>query len=156
MTTITPRQAAPAAVLDSASARKADLATIHIAKARLQWSEDEYRDIMATVCNGHRSSASLDFALRKRFLAHMQDCLRRDGRAPPAKKVPWTPSQSLVWSLWQRLADAHLVDDRARSALYKWIKRQTGVDRLEWLNKHQLDAVILALKGWLARGRDSD
>ena len=60
-------------VVDAAGARRADLAAIHIAKKALGMDDDSYRDVMFTVA-GVRSSANMDFAARKRFLAHLRAC----------------------------------------------------------------------------------
>jgi hypothetical protein len=135
-------------------ARNGDLAAIHMAKAQLQLSDDEYRDLMATVCAGVRSAAQLDFTGRRRFLAHLQACLKH--QAPQGKarhiKDALTPSQRLMWSLWMRLADAKLVGDRTMHALEAFAFRQTGVERLQWLNDQQQDLVIESLKAWAKRG----
>ncbi len=144
------------AVIDRDGARRADLAAIHIAKKALAWDEDTYRDVMFTVCRV-RSSAQLDFTGRKTFLAHLQACQRQMGgataapAAPARKKAPWSARHRQIWSLWQQLADSHLVADRTHKALDAWVKRQTGVDRMEWANGPQLDALIDSAKGWLAR-----
>jgi phage gp16-like protein len=138
--------------LVSDGARKADLAAIHIAKAALGWSDDFYRDILFAKC-GVKSSALLDFTGRKRFLAHLHAC----GWQPSAKgqqhrsKTPLTPAQRLMWSLWQRLADAGKVTNRKMPALLSFVKRQTDVERLEWLTTAQEDMVIVSLKAWVKR-----
>lgn len=145
------------AVLDGAGARRADLAAIHMAKAALGWDDDTYRDILFAVARV-RSSAELDFGGRKRWLAHLRACQQQMGIAPRAgfKPTPWSPPLRALWSLWQRLADAGLVHERGRDALQAWAKRQTGVDRLEWLTTQQLDAVLASAKLWLARaGRET-
>ena len=60
-----------------------------------------------------------------------------------------------MWSLWMQLADCGLVHDRTMQALVAFAKRQTGVDRLEWLNKPQGAAVIDSMKQWLrSRGEE--
>lgn len=140
------------AVIDQAGARRADLAAIHVAKKALHWDDDTYRDIMFSVCCV-RSSAELDFTSRKRFLAHLRSCLDKQGpaAAPVREKPQWGTSERRLWSLWQQLADAGLVKDRTRPALDTWVKRQTGVDRLEWLTAAQKSMVIDSAKRWLAR-----
>lgn len=139
-------------VLDGSGARRADLAAIHVAKKALGWDDDTYRDIMFTVCRV-RSSADMDFTGRKRFLQHLRACQQQMGIAPRGdfKPAPWSPQLRALWSLWQRLADAKLVHERNRDALQAWVKRQTGVDRLEWLTTQQLDLVLGSAKQWLAR-----
>ena len=135
-------------------ARNGDLAAIHMAKAQLQLTDDEYRDLMATVCAGVRSAAQLDWTGRRRFLAHLQACLKHRAPQGPTRhiKSPLTPAQRLMWSLWMRLADAGQVGDRTMKALEAFAQRQTGVERLQWLNKQQEDLVILSLKAWVKRG----
>lgn len=139
-------------VVDRDGARRADLAAIHVAKKALEWDDDTYRDVMAAVCRV-RSAGELDFAGRKAFLAHLRACQVQKGIATPAKRpqAPWGPKLRLLWSLWQQLADANLVNDRSREGLSAWVTRQTGVDRLEWLKPAQVDLVLNSAKGWLER-----
>lgn len=139
-------------VVDGAGARKADLAAIHVAKKSLGWDDDTYRDIMFAVCRV-RSAADMDFTARKRFLAHLRACQQQLGIAPQraASPAPWSPPLRALWSLWQRLADARLVNDRGRAALQAWAARQTGVDRLEWMTTQQLDLLLVSARQWLAR-----
>lgn len=139
-------------VVDTAKGRQTDLAKIHIAKKALGWDDSTYRDLLWTVCQV-RSSADLDFTGRKRFLDHMVRCGWVDGRSAAAKPVrkALTGPQKKMWSLWQQLADAKLVDNRKMAALMAYIERQTSVERLEWLNAAQEDLVIESLKKWLKR-----
>lgn len=142
-------------VVDQSGARRADLAAIHVAKKALEWDDETYRDVMFTVVR-HKSSAELDFAGRKRWLEHLRTCMAQQGlqparEAPRRGKKAWTPRHHLLWSLWQRLADAKHISDRTLPALNAWVKRQTQVDSVDFLNVHQLDAVIDAAKRWLDR-----
>lgn len=145
-------------VVDQSGARRADLSAIHLAKKALDWDDDTYRDIMFVVCRV-RSSALLDFAGRKTLLAHLQACQLQHGiaTAAPARpaKAAWSAKQRQVWSLWQQLADAKLVQIRDGKALSAWVKRQTGVDRIDWLTGPQLDLVIDSAKRWLSRKPES-
>ena len=143
-------------VVDQSGARLADLAAIHVAKKALGWDDDTYRDVMFTVVR-HKSSAELDFAARKAFLAHLRVCQARQGITTPAKRpqAPWGPKLRLLWSLWQTLADAKLVKDRSRAGLSAWATRQTGVDQLEWLQPAQLDLVLNSAKRWLDRKEEA-
>lgn len=144
-------------VVERDGARKADLAAIHVGKKALDWDDGFYRDLLHTLCRV-RSAADLDFAGRKRVLAHMQACgwagggQRHQVDSGRARK-PWSAVQRKAWSLWQQLADAGLVDSRKTPALNAWIKRQTGVERIEWLQDAQADMVIESLKRWLVRAQ---
>lgn len=144
-----------ARIVDSAGGRRADLAAIHVAKKALGWDDDTYRDILWTVCQV-RSSGDLDFAGRKRLLAHLSACqaqMAPQAQPKPARpaKAAWLPQHRLMWSRWQQLADAGLVESRAGSALESWVYRQTGVNKLVWLNDKQRDLVLASLKRWLER-----
>lgn len=138
-------------MIDRDGARRADLAAIHIGLKELGWDDGFYRSILWSVCRV-KSSAELDFTGRKRLLDHMRKCGWAGGAARaqsrPVRK-PLTGLQRKIWSLWQQLADAGLVDNRKMPALNAFVKRQTGVDRLEWLAGRQEDLVIESLKGML-------
>lgn len=138
----------------NANNRRLDLARIHMLKADLGWDEDLYRDVMATVCGGVRSSAQLDTAGRQRLLAHMQACKDRAAGKAPAQKAarkPLSATGKKLWSLWMQAADKGLVQHRTMSALNAWVQRQTGVERIEWLMGAQADLAIESLKKWVAR-----
>ena len=153
-----PGNSSPRRVVDRDGARKADLAAIHIGKKALAWDDDFYRDMLHTLCRV-RSSADLDFAGRKRVLAHMQACgwnggpQRHPGPAgrAVAARAPLSWEQRKVWSLWQQLADAGAVQSRKTPALMAWVQRQVGIDRLEWLAGNQAELAIESLKLWLDR-----
>jgi len=140
-------------VVERDGARRADLASIHIAKAKLGWDDDHYRDVLFAVCRV-RTAAALDYTGRKLFLAHLRACGWQDGAragdgAATAQRKPLAPAQRKIWALWQQLADAGLVRNRKMPALAAWCKRQTGVDRIEWLSGAQEALVIESLKRWL-------
>lgn len=136
--------------------RKRDLAAIHVCKKTLNLSDDEYRDLMATVCGGIRSAALLDQSGRQRFLAHLAACQRANSRpsgvaASKGDRRPLKPHERKIWSLWMQLADVGLVDDRSMRAINSWARRHTQVDSIAFLNRHQQELVIESLKRWLAR-----
>lgn len=139
------------------SDRRADLAAIHVLKARLGWTDDEYRDIMGTVCGGIRSAANLDTAGRQRFLQHQHACVHQQtgGLASMKQRLvqgQLTARQRRMWSLWMQLVDAGLANGRTMAALNAFAARQTGVAHIGWLNADQEALVIESLKAWLKRG----
>lgn len=136
-------------VLDDEGARKRDLAAIHMGKKALGWDDAQYRDLLWTVCQV-KSAGDLDFAGRKRFLAHMRACGWQAQATKPARK-PLTPRQGKIWSLWQQLADAGRVRDRTGPALDAYVEHQLGVARWKWLNTQQQDLLLERLKQWLKR-----
>lgn len=131
--------------------RNSELAQIHIAKKDLGLPDDEYRDLMKTIC-GVDSSSKLDATGRARFLAHLKKCGWKGGTGKSSKAHrPLSPKAKKVYSLWQQLHAAGHVRDRSFGALESWSKVQTGVDKLEWLNDAQLVQCIESLKSWLLR-----
>lgn len=157
-----PAAAAPVGGKVNPNSRKADLAAIHIGAQRLQWNRSEYEDIMATVCGGIRSAGDLDHSGRKRFLSHIASCMRASGldtrgvERPYSDAAPLSAKQALMWSLWMRLVDRGLADQRTMAALNAFCLRQTKVHRIQWLNREQEDLLIDSLKGWLQRGGVAD
>lgn len=130
--------------------RQRQLAQIHMAKKALGMAEDTYRSLLKTVCQVE-SSSMLDLAGRLKFLAHLEKCGWKPANNPGKPLPKLTPQQRKAVSLWLRLADLKIVQDRSFTALESFVKRQTGVDKLIWCNTAQLDQVILALKAWGAR-----
>lgn len=131
---------------------------IHMAKAELLrsgkfQSDDDYRAMLWTQARV-KSAADLDHAGRQTVLAYLRGMGFNTGKGSSrakAVRAPLTASQKLMWSLWQQLADAGKVEGRKMQALMAYVKRQTGVERLEWLTKPQESLVIESLKQWLGR-----
>lgn len=134
--------------------RKRDLARIHVLRADVGLSEDEYRDLLGNLFDGRRSSTELDAAQRGRLIQHLAVLQRQFAKPRPALP-PLTLRQKKMFSLWQQLADKNLVRERGMAALKAWAKRQSHVDRWEWLNSHQEDTLIESLKRWLKRGNEA-
>lgn len=135
--------------------RNRDLGLIHQAKGKLLeagvfQSDDDYRAMLMAQAKVS-SSAELDFTGRQRVLKHLRSLGYAGSNRVKAKRTALTPQERLMWSLWQQLADAKVVNDRRMSALVAYAKRQTGVERLEWLKPRQVDLVIESLKQWLGR-----
>jgi hypothetical protein len=49
------------------------------------------------------------------------------------------------------MAAAGVIRDNSELALARWVKRETGVDGLHWLNSEQASSVIEKLKKWRYR-----
>lgn len=130
--------------------RNNDLAQIHMAKKALNWSDEEYRDLLKTVCQVD-SAGKLDAAGRARFLDHCEKCGWKGRYKGKNSRKRLEPGARKIYSLWQQLFEASLVRDRSFKALETWVKSQTGVDKLEWLNDAQAAQCIEQLKRWLER-----
>ena len=134
-------------------------AAIHVLKSKLQLQDDDYRALLRTLTQ-KTSTKDMSDRERQQVRDHMQALAERMGVAKPMqrrattfaqRKAAASPRERKVWALWMQLADAKLVEVRSMAAITVWVQRQTGVERLEWLNGHQEDLVIECLKQWLKR-----
>lgn len=162
----------PAGVQRAPNLRATQIKRIHVLRSRLQMSDDAYRDLLAALFAGKRSSTELDAGDRARLVNHLQrlaDALpgAKAARSPRSRGssassvmsvTPLTARQRKMFSLWQELADAGLVNDRTMKALDAWIcgRRWFGqlVANKSWLDGRREDQVIESLKRWLKRGED--
>lgn len=131
---------------DGAAVRKAELAQIHIAAQQLGMDRETYEAMLQAVARV-RSAGALDWSGRKRVLDH----LRHLGWAPGFNKA--SPRIRKLLALWNELHKVGAVSDRSARSLNAFCKRQTGVDRIEWLDRRpaELETLTESLKSWLAR-----
>ena len=142
--------------------RNRDLAKIHIACQQLGIDDDEYRDLLLQVVNV-RSARDLGPNGRRRFLAHLQKLgwkpvapkQRRTtkDRQPAADRSALADDKQskMIRGLWLELADMGVVRNRSEAALASYVKRQVGIDALQWLSTAQASNMIEALKKWRCR-----
>ncbi|MCX9038958.1 regulatory protein GemA [Citrobacter portucalensis] len=125
---------------------------IHIAKSQLAIDDDTYRQMLL--------STSGKLSTRQCTIPQLQtvlDVLKARGfSVKPVKKAgsvkpDSAPQSKKIRALWLSLADAGLVRDRSEGALARWVKRETDVEALQWLNSEQASQCIEKLKQWLSR-----
>lgn len=138
-------------VVDNESARKADLARIHIAKKALNLNDDEYRDVMFAVARV-RSSADLDFTGRKRLIEHFIKCGWSGSKSKPAglagaSKRPRRPTPSEAVAPMCRKVRAQLISLGRKPDTYAdgIAKQMFNVQFYEWCTPEQLHAIVAAL-----------
>jgi phage gp16-like protein len=134
--------------IDSPTARKNELAQIHIAVAELKWNDDDYRAILFAK-TGKRSAGELDGTGRKRFIEHLKACGWTGGKKPAAPRLG--RQQYHVLMLWRDLGKAGALTDKTDAALNKFIQGQCGISDLRFLATSNASLVIEALKSWLRR-----
>lgn len=126
---------------------------IHIARNELQMDEDTYRQMLQGL-TGKSSTKGMDIPQLNRVLESMK---QKGFRIKPARKVKSAlpldnhPQSKKIRALWLEMADNGIVRDRSEQALTRWVKRETGVDRLQWLDAAQASSVIEKLKQWQHR-----
>ncbi|MCG5047326.1 regulatory protein GemA [Pectobacterium brasiliense] len=128
---------------------------IHIAKRDLQLDDDTYRQLLINV-TGKTSTRDMTVPQLDTVLSAMK---KRGFKIKAAKKANNTrqlddsPQSRKIRSLWLEMADAGIIRDRSEAALARWVKRETGVDSLQWLNSEQASVIIEKLKQWQRRVR---
>ncbi|MBI1397027.1 MAG: DUF1018 domain-containing protein [Betaproteobacteria bacterium] len=135
------------------SGRNRELALIHVAKAQLGMDDETYRAMLWTI-GRVQSAGDLDFPGRARVLDHLKSrgfkpTPKSSGRRSASGNSD--PQTRKIVALWHALHGLGIVRDDSMQALGRWIARQTGVARPEWLNNQQAEAVIEALKAWADR-----
>ena len=145
-------------------AAKNHLAAIHIAFKALGISKDDACALKQAV-TGQASAANMTEQQRKRLLARLAemqaDAAKQRGEEPaytPKRQQPArtnTVDQDERWykarALWASLAAAGQVRVNTDAALLAYVKRQTKLDHWRFLNGHQVNSVIEALKRWCVR-----
>lgn len=143
---------------------KNHLAAIHIAFKALGISKDDACALKMSV-TGKASAADMTEQQRRRLLAHLAglqaDVSRAKGEQPAYLPKP-RPAQRAAggdqderWykarALWSALAASGHVRVDTDAALTAYVKRQTHMDHWRFLNGHQVNSVIEALKRWCRR-----
>lgn len=134
--------------------RKIDLGKIHQAKKYLNMTDEDYR-AMLLAKGGVQSAADLDAGARTRVLSYLHTLgYKATKRKSPAK--PLSAPERKVWVLWYKLEAKGRVNvpasPQARGkALRAFVKRQTGVDDLTFLNFAQTMNMIESMKAWINR-----
>lgn len=136
------------------------VAAIHVLKAKLRLSDDDYRALLVQL-TGQASSKSMTQAQRRTVREHLQHLAEGAGMAPATTrrrpltqaqfdhaKAEASPRERKVWALWHQLARDGLIGNPSAQALNAWVKRQVGVDALRFCTGPQLDTLIEALKAW--------
>ncbi len=74
----------------------------------------------------------------------------------PSSPVYQQPQQRKIVALWIALGRAGVVRDRSNAALQHYVKRMTGIDRLEWCDAEDTNRVCQNLVEWCRRERVPD
>nr|WP_113866246.1 regulatory protein GemA [Brenneria salicis]NMN91596.1 phage gp16-like protein [Brenneria salicis ATCC 15712 = DSM 30166]RBP63067.1 phage gp16-like protein [Brenneria salicis ATCC 15712 = DSM 30166]RLM30778.1 Rha family transcriptional regulator [Brenneria salicis ATCC 15712 = DSM 30166] len=128
---------------------------IHIAKRDLRLDDETYRQLLTTT-TGKTSTRDMTVPQLDNVLKAVK---RRGFKIKSAKKANSTrplddaPQSRKIRALWLEMADMNIIRDRSEAALARWVKRETGVDSLHWLNSEQASVVIEKLKQWQRRAR---
>lgn len=133
--------------------RKAALAKIHVAKKQLDLDESEYRDLLEEVA-GVRSAKDLDEVGLSKVLKALQSLGFKASSttklSPKTRSKPNPDRLDKIRAMWIELGRLGVVRNPSEDALTAFVRRLTGIDRLEWLMEDKnwakkTEAVITAL-----------
>lgn len=138
-------------------ARRALLAKVHIARKQLGLKEGEYRSILGARF-GVESSGELDVRALQALVAYFESLGWKPGRGPKTRakhKAPHTLEhdesgqgrEPYMGKIEALLADLGRLEGRFIPWAYAAgiLKRQTGLERLEYASRGQLQALIAVL-----------
>ncbi len=146
------------------ASRQSHLAAIHMAQKALHMSKEDASALKFNL-TGKYSAAEMNALQRRQYLAHLSN-LQAQVAAAKGEKPAYTPKQPATqrsvdndqderWykarALWASLAATGQVRIDTDAALTAYVKRQTHMDHWRFLNGHQIDSVIGALKRWCRR-----
>ncbi|ECU9383706.1 regulatory protein GemA [Salmonella enterica subsp. enterica serovar Newport] len=126
---------------------------IHVAKGELGIDTDTYRQMLLSI-TGVTSTSSMNPGQLNKVLNAMK---RQGFQVKPARKARTqrplvdTPQVKKLRALWLEMYSSGIVRDSGEAALQAWVKRETGVDRLQWLEPEQASRCIESLKKWQKR-----
>jgi len=145
--------------------RKRELALIHIGKAHLGYSREDYEYLLREL-TGKTSAAAMDAAQRDVVLKRFK-LLGFTVKAKPASGMPLRdPQHRKLRAMWYALADVKAVARPAHAiacdqAIEVWAKRQINdgqhrlelgqLDALRFATAQQLRKLIEDLKSWAER-----
>ena len=124
---------------------------IHIAKSQLHLDDDTYRASLIRITSKNSTKAMTIPELNK----VLDDFKTKGFKVAPQKagklKKADDDQSKLIRHLWLSLHALGEVRDPRESALANYVKRQTGVQFLQWLTMSQASTVIESLKKWEMR-----
>ena len=134
---------------------------IHVRKRHLGLDDNSYIDLIGSAVKGKTSCKNMTVAELKAVLLAMRQkgFVSTTPASSGSKKNDFSkcdsPQAKKIRHLWLCLANTGQLRDKSEKALLSYVKRLTGVGRMEWCNAMQLSSVIESLKLWLQRVTES-
>lgn len=125
---------------------------LHVAKAKLNMSDDTYRQVLVRIA-GVTTSCDLDRAGFEAVMGFFEYCGFQpiENAAPRYGSRPGMASFAqieLIRELWREIRRDRVCDDEA---LAGWLRKYQKVDSLRFLTLDGARKAIVALKAWKAR-----
>jgi phage gp16-like protein len=136
--------------------RKRLYSLLQVGKTELGWDEEFYRGIWLPMQgatkdkDGRYSAATMDIGQLFKAVEEMKRLgfkVKKAGNRALADDA----QSKMIRGLWLELHELGAVRNPSEASLANYVKRQTGVEALQWLNGEQSAQVIEALKQWRKR-----
>lgn len=142
------------------------IAQIHIAKAQLDLTDQEYRGYLALWCNGKVSSAKMTLAELMQAIQGLKTLgfkpkkpnNKRLSTSSNSKNKPRTGSVQKIRAIWITMGKQKFINDSSENALESYTMRMTaklnqgqGIAKLDWLTEDLAYKVLESLKQWHKR-----
>ncbi|HEA0272893.1 TPA: regulatory protein GemA [Salmonella enterica] len=123
---------------------------IHIAKSKLGIDTDTYRQMLLSI-TGKTSTSDMNPGQLNKVLAAMKAkgfVVKPASKARTTRQLADYPQAKKLRALWLEMYAQGIVRDSSEEALRRWVKRETGVDGLQWLEPEMASSAIEKLKNW--------
>lgn len=126
---------------------------IHIARNELKIDTDTYRQMLVAVTGITSTGLMNPWQLNKVLEAMKAKGFRikTTRKAQTSRPLTDTPQVRKLRSMWLEMHTRGIVRDSSEGALRRWIKRETGIDGLQWLEPETASLCIEKLKKWQKR-----
>ncbi|EEK8237769.1 regulatory protein GemA [Salmonella enterica] len=126
---------------------------IHIAKSQMGMDTDTYRQMLLSI-TGVISTSTMNPGQLNKVLATMKAkgfVVKPSRKARTTRQLADYPQAKKLRALWLEMYAQGIVRDSSEEALRRWVKRETGVDGLQWLEADKASTAIEKLKKWQER-----
>ncbi|EDN2204868.1 regulatory protein GemA [Salmonella enterica] len=126
---------------------------IHIAKSQMGMDIDTYRQMLLSI-TGKTSTSDMNPGQLNKVLAAMKGkgfVVKPSSKARTTRPLADYPQAKKLRALWLEMYAQGIVRDSSEEALRRWVKRETGVDGLQWLEADKASTAIEKLKKWQER-----
>lgn len=126
---------------------------IHIAKSQMGMDTDTYRQMLLSI-TGVTSTSTMNPGQLNKVLAAMKAkgfVVKPSRKARTTRQLADYPQAKKLRALWLEMYAQGFVRDSSEEALRRWVKRETGVDGLQWLEADKASTAIEKLKKWQER-----
>ncbi|EDZ8927966.1 regulatory protein GemA [Salmonella enterica] len=126
---------------------------IHIAKSQLGMDTDTYRQMLLSI-TGVTSTSTMNPSQLNKVLAAMKAkgfVVKTASKARTTRQLADYPQAKKLRALWLEMYAQGIVRDSSEEALRRWVKRETKVDGLQWLEADKASTAIEKLKKWQER-----